>query len=371
MRTEPRHGPRNLPALTGVRFIAALAVIAYHYVLWSAPSSGLVFWASYGYLGVSLFYVLSGFVLAYTYGSFKEGWAKFYTARFARVYPALFISLVAGLAFALLAGSPKGQSFASFVTSAALIQIYFPVEHLQQIVNGPAWSVSCEAFFYALFPALLIALRRPNYLLAVAFLAWLAEIILLREFGAIVPIVHRWFPFATDYQLTYFLGQRNPLVRFEEFAIGVCLGLRFLSKARRSINPEVLSWGSVLLMLSIVATNYLGHHITGESLLIAFIPIFAALIYGLASSQSGILTSRPLVFLGECSYSLYLIHILPMHVLQQFGRFRPRGATIALFISIGISVACYRWIESPARSAIRRTFERRKRPDPALQFATE
>ena len=86
----------RLPALTSLRFLAALHVVMFHlHALKIYEGSG---WyhrtALIGYVGVSLFYVLSGFILVYTYGGRELKIGKFWQARFARVYPAYLFSLV-------------------------------------------------------------------------------------------------------------------------------------------------------------------------------------------------------------------------------------------------------------------------------------
>jgi peptidoglycan/LPS O-acetylase OafA/YrhL len=145
--------------LTGIRFVAAAVVVADHF----APRpffSG----ADAGPAAVTLFFLLSGFVLTYTARPGRVRLREFYVARLARIYPAYLLGLV--LAAALL---PFGvyhpdqwcpAPAPALVPDLALVQSWVP--EYTTCLDNPSWSLSCELFFYALFPLLLLLVRRVS-----------------------------------------------------------------------------------------------------------------------------------------------------------------------------------------------------------------
>jgi hypothetical protein len=133
--------------LTSLRFFAALMVLAHHYFGFMA-----------GFSGVTFFYVLSGYILAVNYAGKVGSWAEirlFWWKRFARIYPTHLLTLIATL--------PLGSSLAILPLNLLLIQSWIPVQGVYFSFNGPSWSISNEAAFYAAFP-LLIVLVTPGRL---------------------------------------------------------------------------------------------------------------------------------------------------------------------------------------------------------------
>ncbi|HVE66393.1 MAG TPA: acyltransferase, partial [Thermoanaerobaculia bacterium] len=150
-----------LPALTGLRFVAAMAVVLYHVPMKPFASETATRLTAYGYLGVSLFFVLSGFILTYTYidphtGALRGSVRDFWWARVARIYPvyliALLLSLPIFLIFRVLVAAPAARppALLSAALTPLLLQAWWPTTATQW--NTPGWSLSVELFFYALFP---------------------------------------------------------------------------------------------------------------------------------------------------------------------------------------------------------------------------
>jgi peptidoglycan/LPS O-acetylase OafA/YrhL len=145
--TMNRQNRTTMRSLTGIRFFAALYVVVYHlfgpqfpHKVWPIRNFVLS-----GHIGVSFFFILSGFVITYQYSCRIDGAAdrkSFFWAPFARIYPTYIIAL---LATVLLTNNSEG-----LVASTLLIQSWFP--SLALTPNGPGWSLSNEAFFYAVFP---------------------------------------------------------------------------------------------------------------------------------------------------------------------------------------------------------------------------
>jgi len=178
----------KIPALTSLRFFAALHVLLFH-----TRAMGAVFgpvWfqrlSSIGYTGVTFFFVLSGFILVYTYSGRSVTAKKFWSARFARVYPAYAFALLLTLPFFLYGVAhfrEIGLPFMAFETAHIKIAAGLEVLLLQSWVppaalswNAVGWSLSVEAFFYLLFPFLLGRFERLSkaQLFFTIALCWMA-----------------------------------------------------------------------------------------------------------------------------------------------------------------------------------------------------
>ena len=212
-------------ALNGLRFLAALAVVIFHY----APRVGgyarlpeiLKNLIGEGPAAVGFFFILSGFVLAHRHlnGGPRVQAPDFYWARFARLYPAYLLAFLLFLPVALqryvVNPSPGSAGRHTFVLSAVLsclmLQSWTP---LAQAWNGPSWSLSVEAFMYLMFPFIgyrLATLRRRNSIF-VMLLAWLIPSSLA------VAYVARWIP--GDIWRLYVTN--NPLLWLPLFVMGIC-----------------------------------------------------------------------------------------------------------------------------------------------------
>lgn len=155
----------QLNPLTSIRFLFALLVVLFHGVL--ATDGSLDAWPhfiaaviSHGFVGVSFFFVLSGFILAYSYSGrlrLPQDQRDFWGARVARILPAYFLAFLIYSPFAIysvmisvnpLSSAMNSLTIASF--QLTLTQAWIPKAALAW--NSPAWSLSIEAFFYLLFP---------------------------------------------------------------------------------------------------------------------------------------------------------------------------------------------------------------------------
>ena len=180
----------SLDALTGLRFLAAMGVVFYHFSLpiLKGRSAILLNLAGAGYIAVDLFYLLSGFILTYSYlspeGTLLGSRRNFYISRFARIYPAYFLAFVLA-APSDIATSLHVNHLATAIAKLAVSAV--SVLTLQQAWtpwtawdwNFPAWSVSVEVFFYLLFPWLAVRLARlkQRSVLPVAGLFWLLALL--------------------------------------------------------------------------------------------------------------------------------------------------------------------------------------------------
>ena len=216
----------RIDALTGVRIVAAAAVFLSHAGAPEfAPASLKTFMAA-GYNGVTLFFVLSGFVLAWNYGDRMSRltpgnvWS-FAVARVARIYPVYLLALLwVAAPIVVTSGVPE-----DLWVHAAALQAWDSDIQVAYGYNGPAWSISVEFFLYACFPLLILALgpirRNSRGLLIVAGIA-LAVVVGLAWWFAAVRVEPAWGAPGGSHRWLY----RMPLTRLGDFTIGACLALR-------------------------------------------------------------------------------------------------------------------------------------------------
>jgi peptidoglycan/LPS O-acetylase OafA/YrhL len=346
----------TLPALTGLRFFAALAILAFHFVYaWGGrigPPTGPVpiLLVSAGYEAVSCFFVLSGFVLAYAYlddsGKLRGSAAHFYRARFARIYPIYAVSiLVAFIPFAwwFHADWSTSQKLSAEVATLFLLQGWWPT--IDSAINVPSWSLSVEALFYLLFPVLVVCTRRipPLYLAAIAWLLCMLPPLLYEISG---------HPGGADLAVAI---HANPAIRLPEFLIGVAAGRFFTA---RTYTPQHAGPLSILALaavpLGILATTHAPYSMRFDGLIV---PAWALLIVMLAWGRGPLavlLGTRPLVALGDVSYGIYILH-WPIHDLltQRLWPWEPKsgGSTFVIYVALCCSAALLsaRYIERPAR----------------------
>lgn len=342
----------DIPSLTGLRFVAALAVVLMHYRdLLPMPRVAYVLLGK-GMTGVGLFFILSGFILTYTYAGRPDG-RGFYRARFARVAPLYFLALAGGVGVTAAIGT--GLSPAELATSLALnltaLQAWVPWD-TGYLWDAPAWSISAEAFFYLIFP---LAMRALGWRLPVVAL-WTALAGLFAAEVITYAALSRLPGWAAN--LAYY----SPASRVWEFLIGCVLatlwmrGLVVGPAMRRALLALAGGW------VGFLALAYYG---PGDQS-VAFTPAYAAIILALASGPSLIgraLSTRSLVLLGEASYALYIVHWLPLRLV---GGVAWPVAAVSLVGTVGLSVALYRWVETPVRRWLRSQPARERLHDQVL-----
>jgi peptidoglycan/LPS O-acetylase OafA/YrhL len=331
-------------SLTGIRFFAAIHVVFFHYApnLPHVPRNVV----ENGYLAVGLFFVLSGFVLAYKYGGRPLDTRRFWRARFARIYPAYllaFVLIAPAVAVRLLWVDPR-KFVESGLAAAGLLQAWFP--SLALTWNGPGWSLSNEAFFYLLFPITLAALARLS-----SRMLWFAFFVL--SGAALAPPVCYFMRVGTQgTELILY----TPVFRLPEFALGAVCGLLYLRGERI---PRLLIPASMTLAVFAAVSCDLVPALLRGSLAA---PLFAFFVFALASSDGAIgrfLARRPLQTLGDSSYALYILQspvmawfLLGTRGIQTASSRASLSWTSFLaycILLVVVSLACYAWLETPAR----------------------
>ena len=356
---------------TGLRGIAALLVVAYHQQFgatyrFSFEVTTEVFRRCY--LMVDLFFVLSGFIISYVYVadrprpfSFVEI-REFLMSRFARIYPLHLFSLiylglfVVGTTWVLsilgdVHDQLTGRDFWDWTVQLILLNSWV---HTQNEWNAPSWSISAEIFAYVLFPVLAALNARGANVFRLPLL--------------MLPFAFYSFVAGTTGSLDITVGAA-PLRCLAGFALGMLL---YLERARASrISDAMLSgyqllgtaWVFLALMFKVVDP--------------LIIPAFLLLVWATWQDRGLVavaLSAKPFQWLGEISYSVYLLHV-PLGLTLWFAWSRidhhlgltpPVSRAIWLFINfsvvLAVSTVTYRLIETPARRSLLKLFVRRRPP---------
>jgi len=375
----------RLEALTSLRFLAALHVFCFHLVAFRILTGRSLFCsiASIGYVGVGLFFVLSGFILVYTYAGREVTAGEFWRARFARIYPAYAFSLLVTLPWFLYA-----------VFHTRWVSVPWPVEHLKlgmflQITllhvwvppaalmwNTVSWSLSVEAFFYLLFPYLLKGFARlsATWLVLVGMFSWFASLGITRIYTMANP--DRVGQINSETYSAFWLSvvKFNPLVRLPEFLLGMTCGFYFLrAQSNSKLTLPLVCGGLIGFGAVVYFSDSIPYPILHTSLLG---PAFAAIIYGLALKRPSpaILRFPLMVLLGDASYSFYLLHSFLIGVCffslgTEFRQWGTMGVLLCLAITCGLSVLVYRFLEEPARRRLRGQQKRSGLPAPGRTYS--
>ncbi len=349
-------------SLTGIRGFAALWVAVMHYT-WGAGHGGEGIWyqiAKYGFSGVLIFLVLSGFILAHVYSSFGRGVSKgAYTSylykRFARIYPLQLLTLLAalGLSYVGVRALQAGDTPFSFVLNLLLLQAWGFINDFSW--NGVSWTISVEMFAYLWIPFLILALGRAPRFIAVGVLV--AAILFLRE-GIYYKLMR-----STGVDLTtlnFFYG--HFLVQFSAVIIGGVALHRALS------GLQWPAWISSILVIAGLAVLFYACTVPLQNWLMMSGAVL--IITGLKNDDGvgRLLFGNPIsVLLGNVSYTLYLIHALLNITIEHFMPSLPLLPRLAL--ALICAVAIYYAFEKPAQSWLRSIWPRKIKPVPALSIA--
>jgi peptidoglycan/LPS O-acetylase OafA/YrhL len=339
--------------------------------------------SSIGYVGVSFFFVLSGFILVYTCQGESVNALKFWRTRFARIYPAYVFSLLlmapwffyaaTKLKFPLFAWASDHLKSATLLV-LTLSQAWVPGNALAW--NSVCWSLSVESFFYLLFPLLLLvfARRSRGRLLFYVAASWTV--------GLAISVIYLWLRpdglSTTNSEVVnaFWLNalQFNPMARLPEFLMGMACGFLFLhSRKNDKLALSLTATGISAFVLVVRCGNWIPYPVLHTALLA---PAFAAIVYGVAlrPRYTKFLENKILVLLGDASYSLYLLHTLIIGAFFQFSKNGFENPTIpktiaAVAVAVLISVAVYHWIEIPGLRMLRPKDKRKPEIAPQPVYA--
>jgi peptidoglycan/LPS O-acetylase OafA/YrhL len=329
---------RRLDHLTGLRGVAAYSVLIAHAVshvlIWEEhlPPRLATFMEQIAYMGMSLFFVLSGFVIHYNYAHifqvqpFLKACRHFFVARFARLYPlyALAIALVS------IDDHVLGRRLGTLVIYLFAAASWFNEEML---IYPLAWSISTEVFFYyvfALAAPFLWRIKRPLLWLALSLVALPAAFLLINSWSGLYPLLNIlfWHDDKASAGLDGWFGYFSPYVRIGEFAFGVLTSAVYLRwgenvalgrSAIRLLEAAAFCCCLTLLLLAIHSRWPVGP----LSYNYAFAPAFVIIML-VGSADVSILGAALrlplLVYAGEISYSVY--------IWQWWGEMRMRDVAV-------------------------------------------
>ncbi|EFL27594.1 4''-mycarosyl isovaleryl-CoA transferase [Streptomyces himastatinicus ATCC 53653] len=375
MSDEP--SPGRLPSLTSLRFLGALLVVWYHVTYVSGifdgslhTSLGTVFPFASG--AVTFFFVLSGFVLTWAHKPGTRAVA-FWRGRACRIFPNHVLSWTATLVFFAVTTtevpmvSAPAHDAAAALTNLFLVQDWVPDADLYSGFNTPAWSLSCEVFFYALFPALIVAARRiPTERLRRVWTALAALIFLMPLVATAIPgpQLYDWMP--VNERSMWFISAFPP-VRLLEFLLGIATArlIQTGTWPRVSRLTVILAFVVYIGVLPALPPQYVMSTAMAPLIALAIARTALADIEG----RSRQLARPVLVSLGETTFALYVVHFpLLLAVRHAIGPDPDlsAGAGFAIVfaliaVSVALSLVVLRFVELPL---MRRWARSRRTPAP-------
>lgn len=316
----------RIEQLTGLRFIAALGVLLSHFSI-LLPTDELKFLWTLGGHGVILFFVLSGFVLTLRYDgkiNDKVDMQKYAIARFSRIIPVYWLLLgITAIVYSMTNGNyslgPKPDNITqtawSFFLNAVAMQAWFPNESIQQYWNAPGWSVSAEFFFYACLP----------WLLKLRFLDGTVRAFIVVTLGFLLIVsayfIISWMLLTAElHNLAFMFAARIPLFGLFSFILGI-LCCRLIKKYK--IQESRYSTHIYTIITTITFSSWVIHENNLSIIYMVFAQNFFyavlfAILITLVSCDTGwigsFLKTPILVLLGNASYTLYLLHWLPLGI---------------------------------------------------------
>lgn len=294
-------------------------------------------------VGVSYFFILSGFIMIIAYHKKEKiEYVNYYKNRFARIYPLY----VLGLVLYLVTRYSKFNITDSFLYLFGL-QSWIPGKAM--ILNFPGWSISVEFLFYLLFPLLYnhFYSKKNKTIWVAAGVIWIVSQVFSHLYEASPSYKG---PHTESHEFLYYF----PLMHINEFLVGNLAGIFFIRnfKQKNYDIPVILIFAAILLAMIFVPLFY--HN---GLMALLFIPLII-----LISGNNGFLTKlfslKPLEYLGEASYAVYITHIPVLYILREVLRtyYLDSDTIFLIYIPVLImtSILFYQFIEKPLRDYLKR-----------------
>ena len=304
---------KKIESLQALRAIAFIGIFLYH-------AGSPVKWQT---LGVSVFFVMSGFLMMYKHedDELAQGIRerlRFSLDRISRLYPLHILTMIFAVILAVAVSIHAGSSVRSLLEIAGevilnvfLVQTWFPNGAVNVSLNGVAWYLSVTVFLYFMFPVILRFMKGKKQ----SILWIICVVILLVQWASCVPFI-------------YFLGCNSlvyvwfmycfPVFRLGDFFVGCVLGRKFAGSRSNSYSTATIT--AIELIVAVITVMLYVHKNSGENDLIIialnnwttmFIPIAAMWVYLFAVNRGLItkaLTNRVFLFIGDLSAYMFLIH---------------------------------------------------------------
>lgn len=371
---DVKSGVAHLRSLTGWRFVAAVFVFFAHINLVLTPAARPL---AAGGPAVSFFFVLSGFIMMWVYADRlvdgsrlnRQAVRKYWFTRLARVWPlqlaclAIFLVLIRGVSGTFW----QANGPANLVAVATMTQSWIPLPGWYTGFNSVSWSISTEIFFYLVFPVFLWGPAR--------WFRWkfLAVVVI----GFTTAGVTQWQIASGHWPgwLQQFVAIVFPLTRLIEFVLGIAtcrlllarVGRDAVNHPPRSFAADTLREWMVLVLLCLVWYLMWQFQVAvwirstaGGSVFAAWFrvagsaPFFALLIWVFATSRgmtSRVLGSPLLLWLGDISYSFYLIHQIVIRSLEDMRIPDWQFIAVSFWLALFASGLLFRIVEMPAKHA--------------------
>jgi peptidoglycan/LPS O-acetylase OafA/YrhL len=374
---EISQDPRGeIRALTGLRIVASLWVVLFHFrpmISDASPDFREAFapLLNCGAQGVDLFFILSGFVLTWNYlDRMGRSWSTratlhFLWLRLARVWPVYLVTLHLAALLVILSlhvghvPLPEASDLTatSYIRQVLMVQLWFQPYFDGSSWDGPAWSISAEWLAYLLFGVLVLVIFRMRLATRARTLMWLALAASLPPVVLLLASGHFYTPWSWLPRIvTQFVAGA--------LACAAVRRLRLTDRARHAAG-----YVSVLVVAAIVGVLYVfdanplsGVQDTGGLVDVLFVPLVITLAIGVGSLP-WLLSTRVMVYGGEISFCLYMVHELVHTVwgwaVDQFDLpledFPWKWNVIGLIaIAVVVSILLYHLVEEPARRWMRR-----------------
>ena len=365
--STPTRRPSRLDALTGLRFWFAFLVVVHHSLQhWFGNRVYPV--ADFGYIGVDFFFVLSGFVLTWSWRP-EVSAGRFWWNRVARIWPLHLTTLV--LAVVFVADQINHPGVLGTVANLLLLQAWVPSDKVYFGYNAVAWSLSCEVFFYLAFPWLVKAIAVMSTQRRRALIGAVIGLLLLYPGVFSLTIAPHDF---SGWEWTTYVA---PLWRLGEFVIGIVAALA----VRDGWRPRMRGWQALVVACTLagglLADGMMRGSLRNRPLVeVAGMLVVALVIVCIAADELDgrrrLLASRPMVALGAASYALYLCHALLYGWLVARwsstgdGMMRVVGWSAYVALAVGLAFALHYLVEVPCERWLRhrrwRALDRRTPP---------
>ncbi|HKS47323.1 MAG TPA: acyltransferase [Amycolatopsis sp.] len=352
---DPRSS--RLPSLTGMRFVAAFLVFLAHCSVQGFLSDtalqgslqNVLVRASWA--GVQFFFMLSGFVLTWS-AKTGDSVTAFWRRRATKLYPNNLVVSAAAIVLALATGGTL--TAVQVIPNLLLVQSWLPNVTVINGVNTPAWSLSCEVLFYALFPLLLRLVNR----VPAPRLWWLAGGIF--AFILVMPTVATVMPAqpligvnppVSFPRLWFVYG--FPVVRVADFTLGIVLARLVLTG--RWVRIGLLPAAGVALASYVLTVVAPALYSASATMAIGLALLIGAGATADVTGRHSVIAGPRMVLLGEVSFAFYLVHVPVLtygHLALGGGSWSVLGALIVMCglftITLVLGHLLYTFVERPA-----------------------
>ena len=350
-----------IDTLTSLRFFAILGVFLSHLGFISNTPKYKGLFDNYfyeGYIGVTFFFILSGFVLSYNYlNKFKtlsgsSKW-KFTEKRIFKIYPLHFITFLISvpLIFKEILREPL-KNFILALVNLMLLQSFIPITRIYFSYNAVSWNLSVFMFLYLLTPYLLYLVNKITEKYKIKFSLFC--IFILYILGIVISYIFK------DNAFNHWIIYISPFFRLIDFSIGLLLGGIYIYFKEINKSKLFFSCYEIIATLGLVIL-FMFHKQVAQVYRydVYYVPIMCMIIFVFAFQKgviSKILKNNKFVYLGQISFSFYMIHRLVISYIFHLNKlnYKPVLMSVICFVtSILAASILYKYVENPIKNKVR------------------